>query len=84
VRRFEGIEDTRTVDDAVICYVREGSAAIARLVLLLDEDALRAREVSLKQPTLDDVFLRKTGHHLEADEAAARQSPAPPTTANPK
>jgi len=71
VRRFEGIEDVRVVDDAIICYVREGSAAIARLVLLLDEASLVAREVTLARPTLDDVFLRKTGHHLEADERAA-------------
>lgn len=69
VRRFEGIEDARVVDDSIICYVREGSAAIARLVLLLDEASLVAREVTLSRPTLDDVFLRKTGHHMEADAA---------------
>jgi ABC-2 type transport system ATP-binding protein len=77
VRRLEGVEDVRIVDDAVIVYVREGSSAIARLVLLLDEASLRAREVTLKRPTLDDVFLQKTGHHLEADESAARP-PAQP------
>ncbi|MBI5288119.1 MAG: ATP-binding cassette domain-containing protein [Chloroflexi bacterium] len=71
VRRFEGIEDVRVVDDGVICYVREGSSAIAKLVLLLDEASLRAKEVTLARPSLDDVFLKKTGHHLEADEAAA-------------
>ena len=70
VRRFEGIEDVRVVDDAVICYVRDGSRAIAALVLLLDGANVRPREVTLSQPTLDDVFLRKTGHHIEADAAA--------------
>ncbi len=70
VRRFEGIEDVRVVDDAVICYVRDGSSAIAALVLLLDGANIRPREVTLSQPTLDDVFLRKTGHHMEADAAA--------------
>ncbi len=72
VRRIEGIADVRIVDDAVIIYVREGSAAIARIVLLLDEASVRAREVTLARPSLDDVFLRKTGHHLEADESLAR------------
>ncbi len=70
VKRLEGIEDVRVVDGAVICYVREGGAAIARLVLLLDEASVRADEVTLSRPTLDDVFLQKTGHHLE-DEATS-------------
>jgi ABC-2 type transport system ATP-binding protein len=70
VRRLEGAEDVRVVDDAVIVYTREGSAAIMRIVLLLNEAGVHAREVRLTQPTLDDVFLRKTGHHLEADGEA--------------
>ncbi|MEX2247722.1 MAG: ATP-binding cassette domain-containing protein [Dehalococcoidia bacterium] len=70
VRRFEGVEEVRVVADSIVVYVREGSAAISKLVLLLAEESLRAREVTLAQPTLDDVFLRKTGHHLEADERA--------------
>jgi ABC-2 type transport system ATP-binding protein len=81
VRGFEGIQDVRVVDDAVIAYVREGSSAIARLVLLLDAASLKAREVTLAQPTLDDVFLRKTGHHMEAaDSAREAREPAPPGT----
>lgn len=72
VRRFEGLEEVRTVDESVVVYVRDGSAAIARLVLLLSDEQIVAREVTLSRPTLDDVFLRKTGHHLEAEEAQAR------------
>jgi ABC-2 type transport system ATP-binding protein len=71
LRRFEGIDDVRVVDDSAVCYIREGSSAIAGLVLLLDEIGLRPREVTLASPTLDDVFLRATGHHLEAEEATA-------------
>jgi hypothetical protein len=56
-----------------VIYVREGSAAIARIVLLLAEASVPVREVTLAQPTLDDVFLRKTGHHLEADAAVERR-----------
>ncbi len=78
-RRMEGIEEARIIDDAVIVYVRDGSAAIGKLVLLLDEESLRAREVTLKQPTLDDVFLQKTGHHLDADGAVARTEPSAPS-----
>ncbi len=76
VRQLEGVEDVRAVNDAVIVYVREGSSAIAKLVLLLDQASLRAREVTLAQPTLDDVFLQKTGHHLEAADAQAARGAA--------
>ena len=82
VRRMEGIDDVRIVDDAIIVYVRDGSAAIGKLVLLLDEASLRAREVTLKQPTLDDVFLQKTGHHLEADGAPPAEQPGAKRKAN--
>jgi ABC-2 type transport system ATP-binding protein len=74
VRTAEGIDDVRAVDSSIICYVRDGSSAISRLVLLLDSASLRAKEVTLAQPTLDDVFLRATGHHLEADAANERAS----------
>ncbi len=84
VRRFEGIEDVRRLDDAVIVYVREGSSAIASLVLLLDEGGVRAREVTLARPTLDDVFLRKTGHHLESDGARWDESSAAPAYRGPE
>jgi ABC-2 type transport system ATP-binding protein len=70
VRRLDGIDDARIVDDTVVVYVRDGSQAIAKLVLLLDQAFVRAQEVTLARPTLDDVFLKKTGHHLEADAGA--------------
>jgi ABC-2 type transport system ATP-binding protein len=72
VRRFEGVEDVHAVDSSVVCYVREGSAAISGLVLLLNEHGLKASEVTLARPTLDDVFLRKTGHHMDADGKRAQ------------
>ncbi|MDE3095152.1 MAG: ATP-binding cassette domain-containing protein [Chloroflexota bacterium] len=71
VRRLEGIEEVRIVDDSVVVYVREGSAAIARIILLLNDASIPVREVTLAQPTLDDVFLRKTGHHIESEAALA-------------
>ena len=73
VRRLEGLDDVRVVEDSIVIYVREGSAAIARIVLLLAEASVPVRAVTLAQPTLDDVFLRKTGHHLEADAAVERR-----------
>jgi ABC-2 type transport system ATP-binding protein len=71
LRDLDGSEDVRTVDDDVVVYIRDGRRAIARIVLLLDEAAIQVAEVSLAHPTLDDVFLRKTGHHIEDAAAEA-------------
>ena len=70
-RSLDGVEDVRVLDDSIVVYVRGGRRAIARIVLLLDDASVSVVEVSLTQPTLDDVFLRTTGNHLEAEETAA-------------
>ena len=62
-----GIEELRRMDDSLVVYIREGSQAIAPIVTIANESALSVLEVTLAQPTLDDVFLRATGRHLEVD-----------------
>jgi ABC-2 type transport system ATP-binding protein len=69
LRALEGVEDVRVVGDSVVVYVKEGRKAIARVVLLLDQASLPVGEISLAHPTLDDVFLRKTGHYIEGEES---------------
>ncbi|MEX0785352.1 MAG: ATP-binding cassette domain-containing protein [Dehalococcoidia bacterium] len=73
LRGLDGSEDVRTLEDSVVVYIREGRRAIARIVLLLDESAIQVDEVSLTHPTLDDVFLRKTGQHI-VDAATAAEA----------
>ncbi|PZC44959.1 MAG: ABC-2 type transport system ATP-binding protein [Chloroflexi bacterium] len=63
-----GVEDVRRTDTAVAIYLPEGSAAVARIVRLLDEAQVPVASITLARPTLDDVFLRATGHHLAVDE----------------
>ncbi len=69
VRRLEGVEDAKALEDSIVVYVREGRRAIARIVRVLDEAGVPVGEVTLAHPSLDDVFLRKTGHHIEPPEA---------------
>jgi ABC-2 type transport system ATP-binding protein len=70
-RGMEGVEQVQEVDGAIVVYVREGARAVPQAVRLLDEAGIATGAITLAQPTLDDVFLRKTGHHLEADAAVA-------------
>jgi ABC-2 type transport system ATP-binding protein len=65
VRSVAGLEDVRIVDDSIVVYVRDGKSAVAPVVLALDERKVPVEEITLARPSLDDVFLRTTGHHLE-------------------
>jgi ABC-2 type transport system ATP-binding protein len=67
---LEGVEQVRIVGDTVVIYLKDGSAAIPRIVLMMNEASVPIAEVTLSRPTLDDVFLQKTGHHLEVGAAA--------------
>jgi ABC-2 type transport system ATP-binding protein len=58
--------------------LERGAADIAPVLRALDDAGFEVAELELKQPTLDDVFLDKTGEHLEgAAEPAAELEPVP-------
>lgn len=73
LRGLDGASEIKSLEDSVVVYIDHGQREIARIVLLLDEASVQVEEVTLSRPTLDDVFLRKTGHHIEDD---ARQASA--------
>jgi len=52
----------------VLVEVEEGAADIPRVVRALDEAGVTVESLELVRPTLDDVFVAKTGHHLEKEE----------------
>jgi ABC-2 type transport system ATP-binding protein len=48
----------------------DGKGGLPDVVRALDQRGLQAAEINLHQPTLDDVFLAKTGRTLEGAEEA--------------
>jgi len=52
-------------DGALVVALERGAAQIAEVVRALDEAGLAVESLELKQPSLDDVFVAKTGRHLE-------------------
>jgi ABC-2 type transport system ATP-binding protein len=62
-------------DDVHLSFaVERGAAAIAPVVRALDEAGFEIAHLDLVEPTLDDVFVEKTGRHLEG--AGAEPEPA--------
>ena len=74
VRGLAGVEDVHVTENRAAVYVANGSTAVARIVRLLDDAEVPVTSITLTQPTLEDVFLRATGHRLQVDEGAAERA----------
>ena len=57
-------------DGMVLLELEGGATQVAPVVRALDDAGLAVEALSLVEPTLDDVFVAKTGYHLESDETA--------------
>jgi ABC-2 type transport system ATP-binding protein len=55
-------------DGKVLVELEGGAADVAKVVRALDEAKILVESLDLVQPTLDDVFVAKTGQHLEGDD----------------
>jgi ABC-2 type transport system ATP-binding protein len=55
-------------DGTLMVGLRQGASDVAPIVRALDDAGLCVESLNLVQPTLDDVFVEKTGRHLEGSE----------------
>jgi ABC-2 type transport system ATP-binding protein len=60
---------------AVLVEVENGAADIPTVIRALDEAGIAVESLELVKPTLDDVFVAKTGHHLEKKAPTASSAP---------
>ncbi len=56
---------------ATAVRLHEGTEGIARVVRALDHAGISTAGIELHQPSLDDVFVERTGHRLEGDAEGA-------------
>jgi daunorubicin resistance ABC transporter ATP-binding subunit len=83
--RFGELVPTSGEDGAVAVRLRDRGAAVADVVRALDQAGVGLSNLALRSPTLDDVFLAKTGRPLDSGEgeepepqAEAEAAPTPP------
>src|SRR5215210_6898233 len=62
-------------DGLLMLELSGGATGVAPVVRALDEAGLAVESLDLVEPTLDDVFVAKTGYHLEGDEQATGDQP---------
>ncbi|MEU4213774.1 ATP-binding cassette domain-containing protein [Actinoplanes sp. NPDC026623] len=58
------VNKLETQDDSVRLYVDEGATAIPLILRALDGASVQLESIELHRPSLDDVFLTKTGRSL--------------------
>lgn len=63
--RFPGLEGIQASDGELTIFVKNGASSVPALVRALDEAGLHPVSLTVSSPTLDDVFLKKTGYRLE-------------------
>jgi ABC-2 type transport system ATP-binding protein len=71
-------EEAPTAEDGVVRLpVRERAGTIVEAVRRLDDAGVGVDDLTLRRPTLDDVFLTLTGHAPEEPESDEAQAEAP-------
>jgi ABC-2 type transport system ATP-binding protein len=64
-------------DGAALVELEGGASGVAPIVRALDEAGLIVESLDLVQPSLDDVFVAKTGYHLEGSDTGEQEAVEP-------
>ncbi len=67
VRRLDAVASVEASGDEVLMSVDHGAAAISPVAVALAEAAIHVEGLTLRTPTLDDVFLHITGGRLQEE-----------------
>jgi len=72
--QIEGVTNVLESDEGFTIYARNAGIIIADIVRALDTSEIRLSSISYSSPTLDDVFLKKTGRRIRPEELSKRSS----------
>jgi ABC-2 type transport system ATP-binding protein len=64
----DGVDVVEAHDHELIMSSEHGSAAIGPVAVALDAASVAVRDLTLRTPTLDDVFLEMTGNRLRTND----------------
>ncbi|MDA8356762.1 MAG: ATP-binding cassette domain-containing protein [Actinomycetota bacterium] len=68
IARLPGVRSVARDGDRIILRASDGPALLSPLALALSEGSFQVSSISVRTPTLDDVFLELTGARIEAAE----------------
>jgi ABC-2 type transport system ATP-binding protein len=67
IQALEGVQSVEAHGHELVIATDNGSAAISPVAVALNGCDVAVRDLTLRVPTLDDVFLDLTGSHIERD-----------------
>jgi ABC-2 type transport system ATP-binding protein len=70
VMGLAGVHSVDVIEHELTIRTEDGATAISPIAVALAEGGVKVRTLSLRTPTLDDVFLELTGGHLHEGERA--------------
>jgi ABC-2 type transport system ATP-binding protein len=74
VAAVEGVSNVEAHGNELVIATANGSATISPIAVALAGSEVVVRDLTLRTPTLDDVFLDLTGSHIEQDNQEEDQS----------
>ncbi len=66
--RVPGVLEVQDYDAGVAVYGKNGGTLVAQIVRMLDDAGVPITQLTLSAPSLDDVFLKHTGHQMRVEE----------------
>ncbi len=68
LRMLEGIDAVTVSDGEIVANVHDGAAAVSPVAVALSKASIRVRTLTLRTPTLDDVFFELTGNRIDDNQ----------------
>jgi len=73
VEGIDGIDAVEIHRDELTATANDGAAVISPVAVALNGCGVTVRDLTLRTPTLDDVFLELTGEHIERGQASVAE-----------
>lgn len=73
VAEVDGVDGVDSRDGELVISAGDGAGAISPVAVALNGCGVTVQELTLRTPTLDDVFLEITGEHIRSDATDAEE-----------
>jgi ABC-2 type transport system ATP-binding protein len=65
IEQLDVVESVGTAGHELLARTSDGAAAVSPVAVALSKAGIKVRNLTLRTPTLDDVFLELTGAHIQ-------------------